>query len=117
MPSDTVMLVGTLIPILAIVFAGLLLLIPVAGITLRFALKPSLEAFARMRELQGQGQELRILEQRLALLEEKVNSAAFTRVLDESEFRRQLEEPHREGVPIQQVAREDTARTRSQRHP
>jgi hypothetical protein len=92
MPSDTVMLVGTLIPILAVVFVGLLLLVPVAGLTLRFALKPAVEAFARMKELQGQGQELRLLEARLTLLEEKINSAAFTRMLDENEFRRELEE-------------------------
>ncbi len=112
MPSDTVMLVGTLIPIIAIIFVGLLLLIPVAGLTLRFALKPALEAFSRMKELQGQGQELRLIEQRLALLEEKLDSAAFTRLLDDVEFRRQLEQPPREaagrtgGEPIG-VSRQD----------
>ncbi len=95
MPTDTEMLVG-IAQILVVLFAGLVLLIPIAGLTLRFALKPALEAFSQMKELRGQGQELRLIEQRLSLLEEKLNSVAFTRMLDENEFRRQLEEPPRE---------------------
>ena len=61
-----------LIPIIAIVLGGLIFLVPIAGLTLRFALKPALEAYASMRELNGQGQEVRILEQRVALLEERL---------------------------------------------
>lgn len=71
--SDTVMLVGTLIPIAAILIGGLLILVPVAGLTLRFALKPALEAYAKMREIQGQEQEIGLLQQRVALLEEQVH--------------------------------------------
>lgn len=68
------MLVGTFIPILAILMGGLLLLVPVAGLTLRFALKPALESLGQLRDLKQQGQELRLVEQRLALLEEQMHA-------------------------------------------
>lgn len=93
MPSDTVMLVGAFIPIVAILFGGMLLLIPVAGLTLRFALKPTIEAFAKAREVQGQKQEIRLIEQRLALLEDQINTLMLTRTLEEAEPRRRAEEP------------------------
>jgi len=66
------MLVGTLIPIAAIIMGGLLLLVPVVGLTVRFALKPALESLGHLRALKLQGQELRLVEQRLALLEEQM---------------------------------------------
>jgi hypothetical protein len=69
MPSDTVMLVGAFIPIVAILFVGLIILVPIAGLTLRFALKPALEALGPLREQRNQDAELRLLEQRIALLE------------------------------------------------
>ena len=74
MPSENVMLLGTLIPIAAILIGGLLLLIPVAGLTLRFALKPAMEAYAQMREAQGQDRTVQLLEQRVALLEEQLHA-------------------------------------------
>lgn len=76
MPSDTVMLVGTFIPIVAILMGGLLLLVPIAGLTLRFALKPALESLGQLKDLKQQGQELRLVEQRLALLEEQLHALA-----------------------------------------
>jgi hypothetical protein len=79
MPSDTVMLVGTLIPIVAILVGGLVILIPVAGLTLRFALKPALEALGKLKELQSQGQEIRLLEQRLSLVEEQMHQVTQVR--------------------------------------
>jgi hypothetical protein len=72
MPSDNVMLVGTLIPIVAILVGGLLLAIPLAGLTLRFAIKPALQVIAQYREEPGVRQELHLLEQRIALLEEQL---------------------------------------------
>lgn len=74
MPSDSVMLVGAFIPIAAILVGGLILLVPIAGLTLRFALKPLLEGLSQMRDLRGQAQEIRLLEQRLALVEEQLHS-------------------------------------------
>jgi hypothetical protein len=84
MPSDTVMLVGTLIPILAILLGGMAILIPIAGLTLRFALKPALESFGKLREAQAQAQELRLLEQRLSLVEEQLQHVSQVREWDRS---------------------------------
>jgi hypothetical protein len=84
-----------LIPITAIVLGSLVVLIPVAGLTARFALKPVLEAFARYREVQGEGQKVHLLEQRLALLEEQMHSQdrSLSRLLEDADFRRKLEAP------------------------
>ncbi|MDQ3556721.1 MAG: hypothetical protein M3409_08075 [Gemmatimonadota bacterium] len=84
-----------LVPIIAIVLGSLVVLIPVAGLTARFALKPVLEALARYRELQGEGQKVHLLEQRLALLEEQMHShdRSLSRVLEDADFRRKLEAP------------------------
>ena len=75
------------------VFMGtLIVLIPVAGLTLRFALKPIVEAMAKWKEVQAGGQSLTLLEQRVALLEAQLGNleTALHRVLDEQEFRRRL---------------------------
>ena len=84
-----------LIPILAIVLGSLVVLIPIAGLTARFALKPVMEALARYREMQGEGQKVHMLEQRIALLEEQMHSQdrSLNRLLEETEFRRKLEAP------------------------
>ncbi|MBV9774614.1 MAG: hypothetical protein JO040_11725 [Gemmatimonadetes bacterium] len=78
--------------IVGIVMGGLCVLIPVAGLTARFALKPIVEALARARELQGQGREAAMLEKRVALLEQQMHNVEgnLDRVLEESDFRRQL---------------------------
>jgi hypothetical protein len=84
MPPDTVMLIGAFIPIVAILVGGLAILIPIAGLTLRFALKPALESVAKLREDQTQTREVRLLEQRLSLVEEQVHQLSQTREWDRS---------------------------------
>lgn len=88
-------LLALLIPILAIVLGSLVVLIPIAGLTARFALKPMLDALARYREMQGEGQRVAMLEQRLALIEEQQHGQerALARLTEEAEFRRQLDAP------------------------
>lgn len=49
----------------------LMALIPIAGLTARFALKPIVEAIARMRESGTTNETIRLLERRLALLEQE----------------------------------------------
>jgi hypothetical protein len=68
-------------------------LIPVAGLTARFALKPIVEAIARMRESQTAGQEVGLLERRVALLEQQVQQidGSVDRLAEASEFDRKLE--------------------------
>jgi hypothetical protein len=83
-----------LIPLVAIVMGTLMFLIPIAGFTARFALKPIVEAMAKYREMQGgsTGRELNVLEQRVALLEQQysVLENDMQRMGELKEFDRQL---------------------------
>lgn len=89
--------------ILAILFVGLCFLIPIIGLTARFALKPVVEAIARVRESQGAAQALQLLERRMALLEQEVQSTALLRedvqrLIEDHEFRRELTRPSGAGL-------------------
>jgi len=83
------------IDLTTVIIAGmglLIVLIPVFGLTVRFALKPTVEALMRARsEVSGQDQAA-LLERRLNLLETQLEqtSEALTRLSEEAEFRRQL---------------------------
>ncbi|HET8653900.1 MAG TPA: hypothetical protein VFL93_00105 [Longimicrobiaceae bacterium] len=81
--------------IVAIVMGSLTILIPVAGITARFALKPVAESIARMREGQAASQTTALLERRVALLEQQLQGMESTvgRLEDEHDFQRQLDAP------------------------
>ncbi|MEJ2503295.1 MAG: hypothetical protein P8177_08265 [Gemmatimonadota bacterium] len=79
--------------IIAIV-ALLIVLIPVAGITLRFALKPVMESIARLLEARVGGQNLELLERRLALLEQEMTQVR--RIAEGSAFDRALDAGSRE---------------------
>jgi hypothetical protein len=81
--------------IVAIVMGMLVVLIPVAGLTARFALKPIVEAIARMRETQTTSRELGMVEKRLALLEQQMLNVegAVDRIAEETEFQRKLTAP------------------------
>lgn len=83
-----------LIPLVAIVMGCLMFLIPIAGFTARFALKPIVEAMAKYREMQGgvSGRELNVLEQRVALLEQQYQGLenSVTRIGELKDFDRQL---------------------------
>jgi hypothetical protein len=85
MPIDWVTLV-------AVVMGTSIVLVPVIGLTARFALKPVVEALARWKEAQSEGNSNRLLEQRVALLEAQLGQVEGTlnRVLDEQEFHRRL---------------------------
>lgn len=81
--------------VVAVVLGCMIVLIPIAGITARFALKPVMEAFARYRDMQGEGQKISLLERRLALVEEQQHSQErlLARLSEDADFRRQLEAP------------------------
>lgn len=79
----------------AVVLGCLTVLIPIAGITLRFAIKPVTEALALTRQSGAERESVQMLERRLALLEQEVHSiselrADITRLIDEVEFQKQL---------------------------
>jgi hypothetical protein len=85
---------GDLTGLVAVTLGCLIVLVPIAGITARFALKPIVESFAKMRELQGgtTGRELNVLEQRVALLEQQHQAleGAIQRIGELKDFDRQL---------------------------
>lgn len=85
--------------IVAIVMGVSIILIPVAGITARFALKPTVEAFARLFEHRGLDESVRVLEQRMSLIESQMDSMdhSLRRIAETAEFDRELERgtPHR----------------------
>ena len=78
---------------LAIFLGMMVILIPIAGLTARFALKPLMEALRSYRELQGDNQATQLIERRVALMEEQMHSMdrSLRELLEESEFRRDLE--------------------------
>lgn len=76
------------------IFLGLMvILIPITGLTARFALKPVMEALGKYRESQGDKQMQQLLERRVALMEEQLHGMdrSLRELLEESEFRRELE--------------------------
>jgi hypothetical protein len=83
-----------LIPLVAITLGTMTVLIPIAGLTARFALKPIVEAIARMKEIQAGSsvRELGVLEQRVALLEQQhqVLENEVERLAELKDFDRQL---------------------------
>ncbi|CAA9328649.1 MAG: hypothetical protein AVDCRST_MAG89-2018 [uncultured Gemmatimonadetes bacterium] len=99
----------TIIAMTAIVMGMLTLLIPITGLTARFALKPLMEALAKYRELQGQDQAQQLLERRMALLEEQLHGMdrSLRDLADESDFRRQLEGGRaRQALPVSRIVAE-----------
>jgi hypothetical protein len=82
--------------IVAILVGGLVVLIPIAGITARIALKPLLESVIRIAEMRRSTEEARILERRVALLEQELNSVKgeVHEIAEQKEFYRKLAEPH-----------------------
>jgi hypothetical protein len=84
--------------VVAIVMGMLVVLIPVAGLTARFAIKPITESLARMRQGNVDQQVVQLLERRVTLLEQEVHGLGgvrddVARLLEEAEFQRQLKSP------------------------
>lgn len=88
MPVDWVALV-------AVIMGTLTILIPIAGLTLRFALKPVTEAVIAFRSSQGVGQEIELLEKRVAFLEQQNSNLeeSIDRLVEAVEFHDRLAAP------------------------
>ena len=86
LPVDLVALVSSILGISIV-------LIPVMGVTARFALKPTVEALGRMFEHRGLEETVQILERRLALMEQQMESmeTSVRRIADAQDFERALE--------------------------
>jgi hypothetical protein len=84
--------------IVAVFMGSLMILIPVAGVTARFALKPIVESLARFRESSQKSEAIDMIERRMALLEQEVQNVAgfkeeVSRLVEELEFQRKLVSP------------------------
>jgi hypothetical protein len=82
-----------LIGLTAVIMGSLAIIIPIAGITARIALKPIVEAMARYRELKGADDTVSMLERRMSLMEEQLHGMdrSLRLLVEDSDFRRRLE--------------------------
>jgi len=88
LPLDVTALAG-------VIMGSLIVLIPVAGLTARFAMKPIVDSMAKLRQASNQGEAVNMLERRIALLEQEVQNLSgirddLSRLVEEMEFQRQL---------------------------
>ncbi len=76
----------------AIIMITLMLLIPIAGLTARFALKPIVEAVVRLRQTPGAAEHQALMEQRMALMEQQQANmeSDVGRLLEVQEFQEKL---------------------------
>jgi hypothetical protein len=74
--------------LVAVIMGMSIVLIPVIGLTARFALKPTVEALARFFDGRGRDEAVSLLERRMALLESQMETlnASMGRLADVSEF-------------------------------
>lgn len=97
MPVDLTSLV-------AVVLGISIVLIPVMGLTARFALNPVVEALSRLFETRATSESMRILEQRIELQEQQIDALqnALRSLGEAREFDRQLASPPPPGAPPSQ---------------
>jgi uncharacterized protein YybS (DUF2232 family) len=81
--------------VVAVFMGTLIVLIPVAGVTIRFAIKPIAEAMARMKESQGAAEQMKLMQQRMELMEHQLGAmeSEMHRVKEVTEFTAQLKAP------------------------
>ena len=81
--------------LVAVIMGISIVLIPVIGLTARFALKPTVEALSKFFEAKGQEETIAIMERRQALLEAQVEQMdhQLRRLNEAQEFDRQLQSP------------------------
>jgi len=74
--------------LVAVIMGTLMFLIPIAGVTARFALKPLVEAVATFLQGQETSEAMRMSERRIALLEQNLDAleAELRRVREAGEF-------------------------------
>jgi hypothetical protein len=87
LPIDIVSLVA--------VFMGIsIILIPVIGLTARFALKPTVDALTRFFDHRSLDESVHILERRMALMEQQIEAmeSSVRQLAEVSEFHQALEE-------------------------
>ncbi len=78
--------------ILSVIMGISIVLIPVIGLTARFALKPTVEALSRIFESRSTNETVRILERRISLMEAQIEAMedSMKRLEETSTFDAQL---------------------------
>jgi len=78
--------------IIAVVMGISIVLVPVIGLTARFALKPTVEALSHFFDKRGLDDSVALLERRMALMETQMESldSTMTRLAEVGEFHRSL---------------------------
>ena len=107
MPFATLAVAQEILPIdltaLLAVFMGVsVVLVPVIGLTARFALKPTVEALSRFFDKKGNDEAISILERRMALMEQQLESieSSVQRIADTAEFDHDLAAPEQSPAQI-----------------
>ena len=78
--------------LVAVILGISIVLVPVIGLTARFALKPTVEALGRFFEHKGLDESVHIMERRMALMEQQIESldASVKRLAEVTEFHAEL---------------------------
>jgi hypothetical protein len=94
LPVDIVALVATILGISIV-------LVPVLGLTARYALKPAVEALAKVFEARNQDDTIAILERRMELQEQEISMLNQTvrGLIEAQDFERRLAAPNGESGP------------------
>lgn len=81
-----------IVGLVAVIMVFSIVLVPIIGLTARFALKPTMEAMSHFFERKGMEETVRILERRLGLLEQQVEHMEnqLDQVAEIQRFDRQL---------------------------
>ena len=85
--------------IISVVMGISIVLVPVIGLTARFALKPTVEALSRVFEGRGRDESVQMLERRVALLEQQVDAleGSLGRLEETASFDAQLRSAEERG--------------------
>jgi len=94
--------------LVAVIMGVSIVLVPVIGLTARFALKPTVEALGRFFEHKGLDESVHIMERRLALMEQQIETMEGTvkRLAEVTEFHRQLDSGRSEPARLEPGAGE-----------
>ena len=84
-----------LVALVSVILGISIVLIPIIGLTARFALKPVVEALARVFESRSADETVRILERRVELQEQQIEAlqSSLEKLSETHEFDRQLAAP------------------------
>jgi hypothetical protein len=82
--------------VIAAFFVGLAILVPVVALSARFALKPVMESWAKLRQTQTSDEEKIMQDRRMALLEAEIHGLQqlVQQHLEARDFERALKDPN-----------------------